>query len=79
MTNKGCRHTEEDYKEYLDNDCEPVKVLGHEYGAGQVLSEIDPVAFNDAYRNWIDCEGCDGEGSCIEEEEEEEEEESEPT
>lgn len=51
---KGDHFSDEDFRELL-NDSEPlVEVCGATFMAGDVLVEMDPIAFSESYHNFLD-------------------------
>lgn len=54
---------EEMFKDFLDQCYEPIRLLGMEYAPSYALYELDPIAYREAYNNWLDtldhCNECD--------------------
>jgi hypothetical protein len=54
---------EEQYKEFIDETTETIKIWGMEYEASRVLQDIDPIAYRVGFNDWLDtldnCEDCD--------------------
>ena len=48
--------TEEMYEESLNETFGMADVCGHEYPAGQVLREVDPIMFRCGLADWVDSE-----------------------
>lgn len=57
---------EDQFKEGLDDCYGVVYVCGYEYAAGNVLREIDPIAFRCGFLDWLDSRQGDGELRSIE-------------
>lgn len=81
------RQLEEMHDDFLDDVYGEVEIAGLRYMTSDVLREIDSVAYNESYHNWLDyCltnedlfEHADGTiHDCAEEDSTEEEEEEEP-
>lgn len=51
---------EEHFCDFLNTDLNKVVIFDLEYGAGEVLKEIDPVAFRTAMNDYLDCLKRDG-------------------
>ena len=47
------------FEDMLDEVCGPVIIAGHSYDAAYALKEVDPIAYREAFLNWLDSEGVD--------------------
>lgn len=61
---------EELFKDFLNDCVEPVKLMGMEYAPAYALYELDPIAYHQAYLEWLDglddCEDCEkNPGECV--------------
>jgi hypothetical protein len=43
--------------EFLNETCDPVQTRGYEFEAGNVLKEMDPIAFRQEMLNYMDAIG----------------------
>ena len=64
------------FDEHLDGIYESVEIVGVTFDASRILKEIDDIAYNEAYSDWLNSELEDG-GRFTEEAPEEEEEDDE--
>lgn len=53
------RYSEDDFVDILNEEYGEVEIVGYTYMAGDVLREIDPIAFRELYLDWLDSEGID--------------------
>ena len=47
------------FDQMLNDTVKPFLFGGSEYEPARVLSEIDPIAYREAFNNWADAEGID--------------------
>jgi hypothetical protein len=50
------------YNEYLDEVYGMVKVGPYEYETSGTFKSVDPIAYDEGFRNWIDSENLEVEG-----------------
>lgn len=50
------------FNDYLDNVYGIVKVLDYEYLTSDILKEVDPIAYDEEFSNWVDSEQLEVEG-----------------
>lgn len=48
--------TERDYVLHLNETVETINILGFKFYAGDVLKDVDPVIFDECYKNWYDAQ-----------------------
>ena len=56
MTFISERKLEEMFNEYLDEVYGSIIVAGYTYQTSDVLKDVDPIAYNEAFRDWLDVE-----------------------
>jgi len=52
--------TERDFQEMLNDEYEPVEIMGSTYYIGNIIREIDPILFRSAYFDYLDLLERDG-------------------
>lgn len=50
---------ENEFCELLDEIYSPFKIGNLEYPASETFKDVDPIAFNQEFLNWLDAEGWD--------------------
>lgn len=48
------------YDDFLDEAYETVQIGPYDYSTSHALKEVDPVAYQEGFNNWIDAEMEDG-------------------
>jgi hypothetical protein len=50
----GTKRLIEDFDYYFDNNHGSVVIGNYTFSASEVLKEMDPIAYNEEFNNWLD-------------------------
>lgn len=54
------RILEQEFDNFLDEVCGPIKIAGYEYATSLALERVDPIAYNQEFLSWLDSQCGDG-------------------